>query len=129
MDAIERPIMYACRTLRNGKKYLSTTDTEALAIIFCVKKFHMYMRGGSFALVTDHHPLERIKGKYRNIPNSISSRLIRLAINLSAYSFDIVYRAGSTNSLANFLGRSQVEKHVKLGSPQNKISDLRVESI
>ncbi|KII64390.1 Transposon Ty3-G Gag-Pol polyprotein [Thelohanellus kitauei] len=77
-------------------------------------------------MITDHRPLERIFGKNKNIASSISSRLIRWAIILSAYTFDIKYKSGSTNSLADFLSRCPAQEYTDPAYVDNTSSIGRI---
>ncbi|XP_013147927.1 PREDICTED: uncharacterized protein K02A2.6-like [Papilio polytes] len=87
----ERPVAYASRTLTDAEKNYSQIHREALAIIFCINKFHQYLYGRHFTLRTDHKPLVSIFGPNAGIPTMVASRMQRWAIILSAYSFDILY--------------------------------------
>jgi len=49
----ERPIAYTSRTLNLAEQRYSQIDKEALAIVFCIKKFHQYLCGRHFILFTD----------------------------------------------------------------------------
>ena len=55
-DGSEHPIAYASRTLTNAERNNSNLEREALALVFGVKKFHQYMHGRHFSLVTEHKP-------------------------------------------------------------------------
>ena len=61
-DGSERPITYASRTLSDAEKNYAQIDKEALALVFAVQKFHTYLYGRKFVLVTDHKPLVTLLG-------------------------------------------------------------------
>ena len=53
----ERPIANASKTLTATQKRYPQIQKEALSIIFALKKFHQFLYGRKFILVTDHKPL------------------------------------------------------------------------
>ena len=107
-DGSERPIAFASRTLSDTEKRYAQTDKEALAIIFGVHKFHVYLYGRRFVLLTDHKPLVSLFGPKKAIPPLAAAQLQRWAITLSAYSYDIEYKSTSKHANADSLSRLPV---------------------
>ena len=61
-DGSERPIAMVSRTLTMVKRGYAQIEKEGLSLIFGMKKFHMYLYGKSFTLITDHLPIVEILG-------------------------------------------------------------------
>ncbi|XP_048249134.1 uncharacterized protein K02A2.6-like [Haliotis rufescens] len=104
-DGEEKPIAFASRSLSQAEKNYSQLDREALAIIFGTKKFHQYIYGRSFTLLSDHKPLESIFSRDKDISQMASSRIQRWALTLSAYNYTIEYRKGTSLANADCMSR------------------------
>ena len=50
---IPRPIAYARKSLSDTEKRYCQTEKEALALVWAVERFSMYLRGLRFELETD----------------------------------------------------------------------------
>lgn len=101
----ERPIAFASRTLSDSEKNYAQIEREALSLIFGVTKFHIYLYGRSFTLITDHRPLTTILGPKANIPSIAAMRMQRWAAILAAYTYDIRYKSSETHSNADAMSR------------------------
>lgn len=104
-DGQERPIAMGSRTLHTHERRYSQLDKEATAIMFGVSKFHNYLMGRSFMIVTDHKPLLGIFDPKSPIPTVLSPRLMRMALVLTSYSYDITYKPGPQIGHADGLSR------------------------
>ncbi|UYV65687.1 K02A2.6-like, partial [Cordylochernes scorpioides] len=108
IEGQERPIMFASRTLSGAEQNYSQIEKEALAIIYGVTKFHQFIYGRKFILITDHKPLVTILGPKSGIPTLSTSRLQRWALILSAYTYDIKFRRTQDHGNADLLSRFPV---------------------
>jgi len=61
-------IAYASRALTDTETRYLQTEKEALAIVWGVEHFHIYLYGAPFILYTDHKPLELIYGNQLSKP-------------------------------------------------------------
>ncbi len=93
-DSSERPMAYASRTLGPAEKRYSQLDKEGLAIIFGVKRFHQYLAGRHFSILSDHKHLQHLFQETKGIPTLASARLQRWALALGAYDYSIQYKPG-----------------------------------
>ena len=93
-----RPIAFASRSLNKHEK-------EALAIMFGLKRFRMYLYGQHFTIWTDHKPLQRIFGRQTAIPALAAQRLQRWALILAAFDYDIQFVPSKQNAVADALSR------------------------
>ncbi|KAG5868974.1 hypothetical protein JTB14_032246 [Gonioctena quinquepunctata] len=56
-------------------------------------------------MVTDHKPLEHIFGENRQTPKIASNRLLRWAMTLNSYNFNVIHQPGKENYPADSLSR------------------------
>ena len=104
-DKSEHPIAFASRTLSSSEKKYAQVEKEALALVFAIKKFHLYLYGRTFTLYTDHKPLLTILGPKKAIPTLAAARLQRWALLLASYTYDIEYKSSQHHSNADALSR------------------------
>ena len=82
-DGSERPIANTSKTLTSTQRGYSQIQKEALAIIFALNKFHQFLYGRTFILVTDHKPLIALFGPTKATPALAANRLARWALMLT----------------------------------------------
>lgn len=93
------------RTLNKSERNYSQLDKEALAIKWGVEKFFHYLYGRKFTLKTDHRPLIHILGNNSKLPVLSATRLLRYALYLQNFQFDIQYLKSELNGNADALSR------------------------
>ena len=104
-DGISRIVCYASRQLTDVEKRYSTIEREALALVWAVERFNLFLFGSEFELCTDHKPLEYIF-KPRSKP---SARIERWVLRLQSYSFKVIHIPGQQN-IADTLSRLVLTK-------------------
>ncbi|EYC24344.1 hypothetical protein Y032_0014g2450 [Ancylostoma ceylanicum] len=128
-DGSEKPIAHASRSLTAAEKNYSQIEKEALGIVFAVKKFHKYVLGRKFLLLTDHKPLLAIFGDKKGVPVYSANRLMRWATILLGYDFDIEYvnttKFGQADGLSRLMRKHQVENEdIVIASVENDVCTL-----
>ena len=104
----EHPIAFASQTLTKTERNYGQIEKEALALFFGVKRFHKYIYGHRFTLVTDHKPLLSILGPTAEVPPIAAACMQRWRIFLSAYQYDVEYKRSKDHSNADGLSRLPV---------------------
>ena len=89
----ERVVAYASRSLTDVERRYSQTEKEALGLVWGCERFHMYLYGVEFTLLTDHKPHEVIYST--NSRNS--ARIERWVMRMQPYRFKVQYVPGKQN--------------------------------
>ena len=104
-DGTERPIGYTSRTLTKAEQNYSQLEKEGLSCVFGIRKFHNYLFGHHFQLITDHKPLLGLLKEHRPVNPQASARIKRWSLFLSAYEYELVFRDTKAHSNADALSR------------------------
>ena len=115
-----RPVAYVSRQLNIHEQNYTVSEKECLAIMFALEKFKQYLEGLYFKIVTNHCSLCFLKSKMKLPP-----RLMRWAMQLQEYHFDIEYKSGKHHLDVDCLSRYPVGKEEPL-SPEEEKSKLLV---
>lgn len=76
---------FASCILSDGEEHYSQIEKEALAHVYGVKHFHLYLYGRRFQLQTDHEPLLALFGENKAVSHQASGHLRRVALILTFY--------------------------------------------
>ena len=82
-DGEFRVISYASRSLSDTERPYSQTEKEALALVWACERFHVYLYGVEFELLTDHKPLECIY----STKSKVCARIERWVLRMQPYIF------------------------------------------
>jgi len=111
----ERVVAYASRTLNGAERNYSVTEKECLAVLWGIRKMRAYLEGYHFIVITDHQALKWLQ----KIDNP-TGRLARWALELQQYDFEIRYRKGALNHVADTLSRHPIENTTEICATTNE---------
>lgn len=99
-----RPVAFYSKTLTKSEQNHSSVEKEAQAIVESLKKWRHFLVGRPFQLITDQKSVafmfnNRRSGKIKN------EKIQRWRLELSCYMFDISYRPGKENGIADTMSR------------------------
>jgi hypothetical protein len=117
------PIMYLSRRLTSAERNYSNIEREALAIVWCTFRARHFLIGSRFTLKCDHQPLEYIFHPRRELPKVTSARILRWAIQLMGFDYEIQYVKGSTIPHADALSRLECQGGDDKGSVRRESSE------
>ena len=104
-DGSERPIGYASRTLTPSERNYSQLEKEGLSCIFGIKRFHDYVFGRPFQLITDHKPLLGLLRENKAMSPQASARIKRWSLFLSSYEYSLLFRSTTAHANVDALSR------------------------
>ncbi|CAC5368427.1 unnamed protein product [Mytilus coruscus] len=93
-------ICYASRSLPEIERRYSQTEKEALGLVWACERFHVYLFGKEFQLLTDHKPLEFIFSP----KSKPCARVERWVLRMQTYHYVVKHIPGAKN-IADSLSR------------------------
>ncbi|XP_046974267.1 uncharacterized protein LOC124540644 [Vanessa cardui] len=99
-----RPVAFFSRTLTESECKHSSIEKEASAIVESLRKWRHYLMGRHFLLLTDQQSVvfmfnQKHSSKIKN------EKIERWRLELSSFKFEIIYRPGKDNTVADALSR------------------------
>ena len=92
------------RSLKSAETNYSVTEVELVAILYSLKKFRHYLAGNpDLTVLTDHKALCGVISK--SLSELQNSRLCRIRLAMSDYSFKVTYTQGKAHHLADAMSR------------------------
>ena len=81
----KKPIAYTSCTLSKVKQNYPQLEKDGLALVFGIKKSHLYLYGRWFTLYTDHKPLQSLFNPRKSTPPMVSQPIQHWALTISMY--------------------------------------------
>lgn len=97
------PVGFASRKLLDSEKTYSSTTLELLGLCFGITYFREYLWGRKFTVFCDN-----ISMQYYNNLKIPSARIARLTLKLLDFDFDVIYKKGKENVVADALSRNAI---------------------
>ena len=116
-DRTEKPIAFASRTLTNPEQKYAQIEREG---VFGIKKFHAYLYGCHFTLITDHKPLLTLFGESRAVPTQASSRIQCWALTLASYEYSLAARPTTQHGNADAMNHLPLKFKPTLPPPNHQ---------
>jgi hypothetical protein len=99
----ELPVCYASRKYTSAETRYSTFQQEMGAVVWALERFLEYTQGYKVIVETDHRNIAYVK-------RSAMPQLARWRMRLEAFDFDVHYRCGAQQEVADGLSRSAVDE-------------------
>ena len=97
-DGYHYPIYYASHRLTKAKRNYSTTEREALGMIYFVNKFRHYLLGKHFVFYTDYQALLYLLNK-----SVLTGKYAIWMLLLQEFEFTVKHTLGKEHAMADFL--------------------------
>jgi transposase InsO family protein len=98
----QKPVAFASKALNPAQSNYSNIERECLGVIHGIQRFHHFLFGRRFTVISDCKPLETI---FQKALHAAPPRLQRMMIKVQGYDFDVKYRPGPQMVLADTLSR------------------------
>lgn len=96
-----KPIIFLSRTLNKTEENYAVNEKEMLAIIWSLNSLRNFLYGSrKIKIITDHQPLTYALSNRNN-----NSKMKRWKAILEEYNYELKYKPGSTNAVADALSR------------------------
>ena len=86
-----------------------------------MKRFHSYLLGHPFTLITDHKPLLSLLHGQKAVPTQASARIQWWALTLAMYEYTLVFKSTDHHSNADALSRLPLKETVDTPLPQETV--------
>jgi hypothetical protein len=97
-----QPIAFLSHKMNEHEVNYPVHEQELLAIIIALKEWRHYLHGRPFKIITDHQSL-----RYLSTQPHLSSRQVRWSEFLSQFNYQIEYKPGKSNVVADALSRRE----------------------
>ncbi|GFY47675.1 transposon Tf2-9 polyprotein [Trichonephila inaurata madagascariensis] len=102
-DGKLHPVQYMSQKTTPAEEKYSSYELEVLAVVNALKKFRTYLLGNHFKIITDCSAFQKTMDKKDSV-----TRIVRWALLLEEYDYEIVHRSGQRMQYVDALSRYPV---------------------
>ena len=85
----DKPVAFASKALTATQSNYSNIERGYLSIVHGIQRFHHYLYGNKFKVITDHKPPQMI---FKKPLHSAPPRQQRMITKIQGYDFEVIYR-------------------------------------
>lgn len=104
LSQANRPIAFFSRTLNKSELGHSSIEKEAYAIVESLRHWRHFLIGRNFEVLTDQRSVSFMFNQCHNSKIK-NEKIMRWRLDLACYKFDIIYRPGKKNTIADTFSR------------------------
>ena len=119
-----QPCAYRSRKMNDHERNYPVHEQELLSIIDALREWRHYLLGNRFTVITDHRSLQ-----YLSTQDKLSARQTRWSEFLQQFDFQIQYRPGRDNAIADGLSRRPDHQLSTMVQSSPNISHELIDSI
>ena len=97
---VDKPVAFISQKLSSTQKQWATVEKEAYAVVWALNKLREIIIGSKICIYTDHNPLTYLKES-----SAKSAKLVRWSLALQEFDFELRYKKGKLNVVADALSR------------------------
>lgn len=104
LSQAHRPVAFFSRTLNASERKHSSPEKEAYAIVESLRHWRHFLVGKHFEVFTDQQAVSFVFDQ-KHSSKIKNEKLVRWRLELACFKFDIIYRPGKENVVADTLSR------------------------
>src|SRR5258708_17965424 len=110
--------------MNDHEKNYPVHEQELLSIMDALREWRHYLLGNKFVIITDHRSLQ-----YLSTQDKLSARQTRWSEYLQQFDFEIKYRPGKDNTVADGLSRRPDHQVSTISESSPNVTDQLVDTI
>ena len=105
-----KPVAFASKALTSAQANNSNIERECLAVVYGMPRFHHFLYGRTFTVISDHKPFEVILHKPLHCA---PPRIQRMMTKIQGYDFTVTYIPGPKVIMADTLSRITESQQIR----------------